>query len=298
MAIQMRVTQQSVAARVMTGLQGNLNRLGDLQERLSSGTMISRPSDSPTGTVSAMQFRSEMRAATQYARNADDGLGWLNTAEGALGSMSTQLNRARDLALQGMSSGAGGSTEAREALAVEVDHIRESLIGLANTRYLDRPVFGGTTPGDVAYDPSGAYVGDAGQVNRTIGDGTKVRVDVTGPEAFGSGPEQLFTVLASLAQNLRRGDSASLGADLDNLDGGMSTIRSQLADVGARANRVTNMRQTAEDRLLTLKSQLSDVEGIDLPDTIMQIKLQEVAYQAALGASARVVQPSLIDFLR
>ncbi|SDY80757.1 flagellar hook-associated protein 3 FlgL [Micromonospora pattaloongensis] len=297
MAINLRVTQQSIATRVMTGLQGNLGRIGDLQQQLSSGKILSRPSDSPTGTVSAMQLRGEMRATQQHARNAEDGLGWLNTIDSTLTSVSTQVNRVRDLTLQANSAGASSAPEAREALAVEVENIREALIALANTRYLDRPVFGGTTAGGAAYDANGAYVGDAGRVYRTVGDGTKVRVDANGPEAFGTGPQQLFNVLTSIATNMRE-NAGSLGGDLDNLDGVISSIRTQLADVGARANRVTNMRQTAEDRLLTLKTQLSDVEDIDLPETIMQLKLQEVAYQAALAATAKVVQPSLMDFLR
>jgi flagellar hook-associated protein 3 FlgL len=58
------------------------------------------------------------------------------------------------------------------------------------------------------------------------------------------------------------------------------------------------MRQTADDRVISLKGQLSEVEDIDLPQTIMDVKLQETAYQAALAASARVIQPSLMDFLR
>lgn len=297
MAINLRVTQQSITARVLAGLHRNLDRTGDLQERLSSGKLLTRPSDSPTGTVSAMQLRSELRAVMQYERNAEDGLGWLNSLDTTLTSISTQVNRVRDLTLQAMSSGAAAAPEAREALAVEVENIREALIGLANTRYLDRPIFGGTTPGSIAFDDNGNYVGDNGQVWRTVGDGTRVRVDVTGPEAFGTGPVQLFNVLSSIADNMRS-NANLLGADLDNLDQAISNIRTHLADVGARANRVINMRQTAEERQLTLKTQLSDVEDIDLPETIMQLKLQEVAYQAALAASARVVQPSLIDFLR
>ncbi|HEY8532333.1 MAG TPA: flagellar hook-associated protein FlgL [Micromonospora sp.] len=297
MAIQLRVTQQSIAARVLAGLQNNLDRIGTLQEQLSSGRVINRPSDSPTGTVSAMQLRSERRIIQQYVRNADDGLGWLNTLDSTLTTISSQLNRVRDLTLQAMSTGAAASDEAREALAVEVDNIREALIALANSRYLDRPVFGGTTPNSVAYEMDGTYVGDNGQVWRTIADGTKIRVDVTGPEVFGTGPTQLFAVLSSIADNMRH-NPAALGGDLDNLDQAITRIRTHLSDVGARANRVTNMRQIAEDRLLTLDTQLSEVESVDLPWTIMQLSLQEVAYQAALAASARVVQPSLLNFLR
>jgi flagellar hook-associated protein 3 FlgL len=273
-----------------------------LQEQLSSGKQISRPSDSPTGTVSAMQLRAEVRATEQYARNADDGLGWLGTLDGTLTSTIDQTRRVRDLTLQGMSSGAGSSPAARAALAAEVTNIRESLIGLANTRYIDRPVFGGITAGSEAYvAATGAYrTGPVGTVMRTIADGTNVRVDLDGPTAYGADgdPTQLFAALQSIADNLTAGDVPGLGTDLGNLDAAMNRLQTVLSDVGTRYNRVEQTRQTADDRVLTLRSQLSDVEDIDLPQTIMDLKLQETAYEAALAAAARVVQPSLLDYLR
>jgi flagellar hook-associated protein 3 FlgL len=68
--------------------------------------------------------------------------------------------------------------------------------------------------------------------------------------------------------------------------------------VGARYNQLTQARQAADDKVLSLTSQLSDVEDIDLPKTLTDLQLQQTAYQAALAAAGRVVQPSLVDFLR
>lgn len=306
MAIQVRATQQSIAARVMYGLQSNLSRMGTLQERLSSGKVITRPSDSPTGTISAMQLRGETRAVEQYSRNADDGLGWLGTLDGTLTSSLTGVRRVNDLTLQGMSAGTSGSPAARAALAEEVKNIRESLVGLANTRYLDRPVFGGVVSGGDAYDAAGAYQGvfnpldDRTTVIRTVGEGTTIRVDLAGPEAFGADADadHLFTVLQSIETNLLAGNTAGLRVDLGNLNTATSRLQTVLAGVGARYNRVEQMRQMADDRVISLRSQLSEVEDIDLPQTIMDLKLQETAYQSALAASARVIQPSLMDYLR
>ena len=53
-----------------------------------------------------------------------------------------------------------------------------------------------------------------------------------------------------------------------------------------------------EQRLIELTSQRSEMEDIDLPNTIMELQLQQTAYQAALAATARVIQPSPVDFLR
>jgi len=199
-----------------------------------------------------------------------------------------------------MSSGAGSSPEARAALRTEVENIREALIQLGNTKYLDRPVFGGITADGSAYDADGTYrPGPVGEVRRTVGDDTSVRVDLDGPTAFGEdgADDQLFAVLDSIAGNLDA-DPGALGADLVNLDTAIARLQSALSGVGAGYNRVEQMRQTADNRALTLRGQLSDVEDIDLPQTIMDVKLQETAYQAALAATARVIQPSLLDYLR
>ncbi len=295
--ITQRVTQQSIANRALTGLQGNLTKLSKLQEQLSSGKQITRPSDSPTATASMMELRAETRVNQQYSRNADNGLGWLTTVNDALGSGVGQARRARDLTLQGMSAGVSGSPQARAAIAAEIDSIRESLINVANSRFGDRPVFGGTTSGGQAYDAAGVYLSAPDQVLRTVGPGVRVRVDTDGPTAFGSGDTQIFAVLADISQVMRT-DPGSLGPALDRLDAALQTLQTQVSDVGARYNRLAQMRQTAEDKILTLRTQLSDVEDIDLPETIMRLKLQETAYQAALGATARALQPSLMDFLR
>jgi flagellar hook-associated protein 3 FlgL len=297
MAIQTRVTTNSITTQVLANLHRNMARGGQLQEQLSSGKTINRPSDSPTGTVSSMQLRGDQRTMEQYSRNADDGIAWLSTLDTTLTGALTQVNRVRDLTLQGLSSGTT-SAESREALAVEIDSIREGLIATANTKYLDRPVFGGTTAGGLAYDGAGTYVGDSGQVTRTVGNDVKVRVDTSGEEAFGTGANQLFTVLQGISDGLRANDTDAVGTGMAKLDVAGDTIKMKLADVGARYNRVSQMQQTAVDRILTLKTQRSDIEDVDLPQAIMEMQLQETAYQAALAATAKVIQPSLMDFLR
>jgi flagellar hook-associated protein 3 FlgL len=296
--MQMRVTDGSITTRVLANLQRNVARSAKIQEHLSSGKQINRPSDSPTGTVSSMQLRGEQRINEQYSRNAADGLGWLDTVDNTLTQSLTQLNRARDLTIQSQS---GTSTpQSREAIAVEIDNIRQSLIGAANTTYLGRPVFGGTTAGSAAYNSNGVYQGDDGQVLRTIGSNAQVRVGESGPNVFGDGTTSpdLFAVLEGLATSLRNNDPAALHAGQDDLDTAATAIKSTLSDIGARYNRVSQMSETALDRVVTLKSQISDVEDIDLPQTIMEMQLQETAYQAALAATAKVIQPSLIDYLR
>jgi flagellar hook-associated protein 3 FlgL len=292
----MRVTHSSIAKNVIANLQGNVNRLAETQQRLSSGKQISRPSDSPGGTVSAMELRSQMAAQQQYARNAADGVSWLNAADSALQSVDEKVTRARSLVLEGMS--AGSSPLGRQALATEIRELSEAIRGDANTSYLNRPVFAGTSAKSEAFAKSGDFAGDGAQVLRTVGANTKVPVNVDGKAVFGEGNESIFNVLADVVTKLETNDPDALTTDLDRLDTRVATIRNGLSTVGARTNQLERMRQAADDMALNVSQSLSDVEDIDLPQTITELQLQQTAYQAALASGARVVQPSLIDFLR
>ena len=300
-----RVTEKSIHTRVLANLQRNLAQGARIQEQLSSGKQLNRPSDSPAGTVTALQLRSEVRASQQFSRNAEDGMGWLNTAENTLSSASTAVGNVRNLALQGLNTSTSSSLS-REALASEVDQIRETLIAQANTRYLDRPLFGGNTAGNMAYDQDGAYQGNAydpanagaTSVSRSVGSGTKVRVDVTGTEVFGDDATGLFKVLKDISAGIRAGDSAGLQTNLTQLSTASDRLTSAVSEIGSRYNRMTQMKESAADRLLSVSSQLSDIEDIDLPKTILDMQMQETSYQAALAAAAKVIQPSLLDYLR
>lgn len=291
----LRVTQRSLAATTMSNLQGNLERMQRLQEQLSSGRQLSRPSDSPTGAVSALRLRSDLRRSEQLVRNADDGLSRLGTVDVALTEGLGTLGRVRELALRGSNGSMG--PEDREAIAVEVEALREHLLSIANTSYLGRPLFAGTSSTTTAYAADGTYQGDAGAISRNVLDSASVRVNLTGPEVFGPSGAGVLEVLDDIAAHLRN-DPSQLAADLTALDGGTLTLKGALAGVGARYSQIETMRDRTETLRLDAESALAEVESIDLPKTITDLRLQEVAYSAALSATARVIQPSLMDFLR
>lgn len=291
-----RITQRTVAGTAMGGLAGNLARLSAVQERLSSGREIRRPSDSPTGTVSALRLRSEIRRADRYQRAADDGIGWLGTADVALSDGIGLVRSARELVLRG--GNAALSDSDRAALAAEVDGLRQALLSVANTSYLDKPIFAGTEVTAVAYDAAGAYQGDTGTVSRTVGPGATAVVNLTGETVFGPAGADVFTALADVADHLRNDPAALLPGDAAALDTAFLRMQHALSTVGSRYHQVEIMQQRTGTNRLASVNQLSEIEGVDLPATVVELQLAEVAYQAALGATARVIQPSLVDFLR
>jgi flagellar hook-associated protein 3 FlgL len=301
-----RVTQHTLAASSLQGLNRNLSRMQQLQQQLTSGRTISRPSDSPTGTNEAMRTRGEQAANDQYARNISDGQSWLNTTDSTLGSMLSQVQRVRDLTVQGLNTGSLSDT-AKQAIATEVGQIRSSLLGMANTRLQGRPLFGGPTSSATAYDATtGTWQGRGGANGvdvtpnlRRTSDAATVRVDVTGGEAFGdqSQGDDLFAVVDKIAQAVTA-DPAALSTQLGALDSAITRLTNARTSVGARASQLDEAAQLQQDRALALTSRLSAVEDIDMPKVIMDLQQQQVGYQAALSATAKALPQSLVDYLR
>jgi flagellar hook-associated protein 3 FlgL len=293
-----RVTQRMMSQRSLSSVQGALTAMAKVQEQLETGRKLNRPSDSPAGTTTALRVRSALADQTQYLRNAADGKAWLSTVDSALRGITSQVQRAQVLALQGANTGAMSQT-ALDALATEIDQIRASALQQANTQYLGRPVFGGTTSGTGAFDATtGAYVGDGGVVERRVGDEVTVRVDADGVQTFGPDGDNLFSHLADLATALRAGDSAGIGTGIDRLAADLTRLSGAAAGEGARYNRIAKASDLATQSQLQLKSSLSDVEDIDLAAVTIDLQTRQVAYQAALAAAGRTIQPSLLDFLR
>ena len=302
-----RVTESTIASLTLKNLQGNLSRMQQIQEQLSSGRRVNRASDSPTDAAAAMQYRATIRGAEQFSRNTDDGLAWLGVADNTITGMLPQVNRARDLLLQGMN--AATSPDARNALADEVHEIRDSLLGQANTTYLGRYIFAGTAnttaPGQPAkpapaYLPDGTWNGNQTDVVRTMGPGVDVAVNASGTEVFGDPATgtDLFAVLQNMEAHLRTGDTSGMSGDLDALQARFQGMQGALVTVGARYSRVQSLKDGLDQQQIDVKNSLSEVEDIDLPKTLVDLQLQQTAYQAALAAGARVIQPSLMDFLR
>lgn len=294
-----RVTQSMLTERSMARLQGSLTRMAEIQEHLSTGRVLNRASDNPGDAATAMRLRASVNAQQQYARNAQDGQGWLDSLDSTLGSANDQLRRARDLGVQGVSGAA--SPQSREAMATEVDKLRASLLASSNTAYVGRPLFGGTTVGAKAFTETAGVVtfaGDTNPVNRTVADGVTMDVSVKGTAAFGPDGDNTFDHLTALAAALRAGDVTGIQAGLDKLSTDGDRLIAARADVGARSNSIEALAVKAGDTELSLTNSLAEIESTDLPKTLVDLKMQETAYQAALAATSRVLQPSLVDFLR
>jgi flagellar hook-associated protein 3 FlgL len=290
-----RVTQQTMAARSTANLQQMLQQLQQLQGEISSNKRIQKPSDDPVGTVSALRLRNDLDRSDQIGRNISDAQGWLGTADDALNNVVAQIQQIRDLALQAQNGTL--SQPELDAIGQQLDAARSTLLSLANTKYGDRYIFSGTAAG-AAYDANGNYTGQSAAIERTVAPGQRVQINVNGDAVFGANGSDLFSLITTLSADVRAGNTGAIANDVTSLDTHTQTIQSNLALVGARTNSVSTMKDRNDAGAVTMKQNLSDVEDIDLPKVLMDFQSQQVAYQAALSATAKVIQPSLADFLQ
>ncbi len=303
-----RVTQTSMQYSSMRSLQSNQSRLAGLQNQQSTGKILTRPSDDPAAAVDAMRLRTQQRLNTQYTRNTNDAVGWLSTMDSTLTTVSSQLTGVRNLIIQA-GNGALSPTQ-REALASQLDAASGSLLGLANTQYMGRGIFAGTSTAESAFTANGdgtyTWTGNAGAtVERRLNADTTVRVDADGASLFGTeaagsaSPSSLFAFIDGLAATLRDpAQTLDVSASLTRIDGFSAKVLSESSAVGTRYNQAQAAQASQQSLSISLTQQLSDVEDADLAETIIAVQTQQVAYQAALSATAQVLQPSLLDFLR
>jgi flagellar hook-associated protein 3 FlgL len=298
-----RISQQAIAQSTVLRLNRRLEQVADVQSQLGTGKRILTPSDDPAGSNRLLAMRSDMRSLLQEARNAEDGKTWVDLGDTKLQDANELLQRVRDLAVRGSST--QNPTE-RGAIADEIGQIRDELQALANSKHLGRGLFAGYDAGDaVSFDTGTAtwsYTGTPAPaaVMRRISQSDTVQVNVLADDAFGfaNGPgADVFSVLDRLATNVRSGDLAAVGTGIGEVDEAMQDVLGSLSTIGATQNRIDGLLERNLAEQLSLKTQMSSVEDVDLAETIVEMEIQQTAYQATLGALARAVQPSLLDFL-
>ena len=293
-----RITSQTLARNILADVNRANVRLASTQQKLSSGKELTRPSDDPAAVGRALQLRTEMEGAQQFQRNVAEGRGWADVTDSALSTVTSALQRARELVVQGATDTAAGG--AREAIAAEIRGIIDTVKTAANASYGGRYVLGGTTTDAPPYrvGADDAYYGDEERIGRQIGPGVTIDVSVHGREAIGDDDEGLLAVLRGVVDNLENNDGPALRSDLLAMNTSLDDLNAVRARVGATQNRL----EIAGDRLAeyegTTLSLLSKTEDVDFAKAMIDFTTQQNALQAGLKAGASIVQNSLLDFLR
>jgi flagellar hook-associated protein 3 FlgL len=290
-----RVTDQMILAHSQANLQTQLQQLSDLQDQASSQRAITKPSDNPTGIAMSLALKRQQAVNAQYAGNAQDANNWLTAVSAALGSSVNALQSVRSLVV-----GAGDPTLSATAKASIVSQLRglkSELLSQANTSYLGRQVFAGNSDAGAAFDPTGAYTGAPGSpVSRSIGATSTVAVSGDGAATYGTGSGSVFALIDSIVVGIQSGTDVT--GQLTAIDSRISIFSTQQSAVAANYNQVHEAQAALTAQAASLTSQRSDVDGVDLTKTLVELSAQQNAYQAALGVTSKALQPTLMSFLR
>jgi len=284
----------------MRNLSKSLRELSKAQRQMASGELISKPSDNPVVATKLMNINAAMAETNQYHTNVRDALAWVTLTDATLDKVGESLGRARDLTINGIT----GTTpqDSKNYIAGEIDQILEHVMALANSSFDgDRFLFGGTyhngqpfmksASGVVASDDTGA---GKGKINYEILRGIEMQVNTEGSKLFVDGG--VFKALEDLSQALRNGGDGQ--AELEAITQAGNKVLDERAVVGARMNRLDMTSARYDDELVTMTELKSMVGDVDMAEAIMNFNVKEHVYQAALAAGARVMQPTLLDFLR
>lgn len=298
----MRITNQMMTNGFMQNLRTNLRNLDTVQRRLSSGKQISRPSDDPVKLQQILKMDTALNQREQYIRNIDDADSWMTATDAALkqaGEVAIRLKELGTKALNGTND-----VDAMNAIALEIGQLLEHMGEVSNTVHAGRHIFAGADTNRQPYAikvPSAGpaqitFRGQTQDINYEIGQDIEIKVNTTGLDAFGG--TELFDAVEQLRQGVASNNYSLMNESMERLEKSSQTLMAARADVGARMNRLDATKSRYEDDVLNLTTLKAQAEDADVAQVVMDFKTKEAVYQAALAAGAKIMQPSLLDYLR
>ncbi len=300
-----RITQESLSRTTLSNIKLNYKKMQDTQEKLSSGKQINRPSDDPSGTRKVLGLKTEGLQIQQFLSNTELAKEQIKFTSLTLENVQETISKVKELTIQA-SNDTNGPTD-RKIIASEIDSLLESVLQNANADNNGRYIFSGTktfTPafattrdnnGDIS---SVSYSGNNEEIKYQIGPNSFVQTNLPGGKMFQD--NKIFSTLISLrdALNASTFNSSAFTTLRNTLDTASNSLLSEITKFGAKANRLDLTTSSLENSHTALKELVSDTEDADMASLIMDLKQQENILQSSLQTGAKIIQPTLLDFLR
>ena len=301
----MRVTQSMLSGNMLRNLSNSYSKMGKIQDQITTGKKVTRPSDDPVVAMKGIGYRTQLNNVEQFSRNIGEAYNWLDTTDDTFDKIGATLQRANELMVQASSDTV--TPEDREKINSEIQQLREHIQDLANTKIGDRYIFSGTKTTTAPYDKeNGVYqTFDPDNINdpfnKTIEievfDGIKMQINSNPMEMF----KKIDDMFEEIDQKMGEGSTATgseLSAFIARIDENMNELLTTRADIGARQNRVELMDARLQSQEIIATKRMSENEDIDYEKSITEMITQESIHRAALSVGARIIQPTLTDFLR
>lgn len=328
-----RVSENSSVAAINYAVGKTKSKVEDLQLKGSTLKRVAKPSDDPVGNVELLSIRSQNIDANQYMRNLNFAQTQLSYTENVLEEMTDLLNKAKELAIGQASS--IYSPEIRQGVSKEIHQIRQQVLSLANKRMGNRYIFAGQKILSRPFDQDGKYSGDTNKINIEINKDVYVPININGRELFFSSekkaPEKSDIDLnppkieispeievmrqpasvepqeemASIFDELRALENAMVTDNpqiiqglLERLDSSMDRIVAFRTQLGALTNTISNAENNIEKTKLLNEAHKSKIEDADVSELFGDLQKEQAVLKATYNASSKLMNTSLMDFLK
>ena len=295
----MRVTQSMLSSNMLRNLNTSYGKMSKYQDQLNSGKVITRPSDDPVVAVKGMGYRVDVDKIGQFTRNLNEVNSWLDTTDEALDQVGTALHRVQELLTQAAND--TNSADERKKIEAEISQIQQQIRDVANTKMGENYIFSGTNTStplytDTALGTLSTATGLEKSIEMNVFDGVSMTVNTTGLQLFSGIDNVLTNVSNVLKTNTSTG--TQIGALITNIQDQTGIVLEQRAVVGAKQNRAELMGNRLSLQEVNVTKQLSQNEDTDYSKTITEMVTQESIHQAALSVGSKIIQATLVDFIR
>ncbi len=311
----LRITTNILVDQSIRDINNNLRRLQELQKQISTGKALLKPSDDPIGVSRAMRLTKDIDNSSIYQSNITYGMNRLKASERVLNDILDVILQIKEIAQEGTDVTA--SLE-RPMLSEFVDSYLNEIIHKANSKFQGKFIFGGmetlsgtsslSAPFNPVYDSDGYISGVIQNVNGIddlvryeIDEGEYVVVNVSGSAPFqpyGEGnSDDLFETIINIRDALRDNDLETLSNEIENLDEEYDNILKQSSLVGTRISELERQQTQISDLQINLKETLSSIVDVDLAQAAIEQSYQSFLYQTSIQVGAKIIPPSLLDFI-
>ncbi|EDS76735.1 flagellar hook-associated protein FlgL [Clostridium massiliodielmoense] len=327
----MRVTNKMLSNNFLADMRTNLENINKIQQQNTSGKKFRKPSDDPFAVARSMQLHTDINTNKQYSKNITDVSNWLDTTDTALGQAGNVLQRVRELLI---SSGNGGYTKSeRRAIKDEINEKIGEMSQILNTNFGGNYIFSGsrstTKPMEVEVDKTTGNTKliynkkEGGELDKTVdkdeynqiasklkievSQGVTMDYNVTATDVLEFKNEtgddkNLREILSNIVTHLDSEDpdeiNKLIGEDLTNITDSISNVLKIRAEVGAKQNRIEGADDRNKDGTFNMTKILSKHEDVNYTENMTDYATMLTVYMASLQTSAKIIQPSLMDYLR
>lgn len=297
----MQISTSQFYDRASARLSGLASRADALQTQISSGKKLPAPSSDSAAYQRLRGLKTAAADDKAYAGNLTLAGGILQEADTTLSAITTQLQRAAELAVRARTGTQTDQT--RIAIAVEIDEIIGAMAGLANTTDTrGQPLFGGIDGSAAAMrQPDGSYLlAETTAAPIPIGSGQSIQPGETAARVFKVGDGDAFQVLADLSAALKSGGDVwnAVGTAIADLSTASTQVVTVQASLGARAARVEVEQNRLADVGLDREEARSAIEDTDITQTVIELQKTMTILSATQASFTKLQSLSLFDYLR